>query len=93
MPTQPLKEQKGIEQIELEGEDAAMRKRYEQGCGKNGVKVDMDGEKVSLQFPRKVYRTDPRKENVVLIPQKKPTEGRIWKQLLDVLERARNSFT
>lgn len=35
------REERGLEQIEFEDEDAAMRRMYEQECAKNGVKVDM----------------------------------------------------
>jgi hypothetical protein len=35
------KEEKGVEQIEFEDEDDAMRRMYEEECAKNGVKADM----------------------------------------------------
>lgn len=35
------REQGGIEQIDFEQEDSAMRKLYEEECAKNGVRVDM----------------------------------------------------
>lgn len=36
------REERGVEQIEFEDEDTAMRKLYEEECAKNGVKPDMD---------------------------------------------------
>jgi quercetin dioxygenase-like cupin family protein len=35
------REEKGVEQIEFEDEDSALRKLYEEECAKNGVRVDM----------------------------------------------------
>jgi gentisate 1,2-dioxygenase len=35
------REEKGIEQIEFEQEDAALRRLYEEECAKSGVKPDM----------------------------------------------------
>lgn len=35
------REERGVEQIEFEDEDVAMKKRYEEECARNGVKVDM----------------------------------------------------
>jgi hypothetical protein len=35
------REENGIEQIELEQEDSALKKLYEEECAKSGVKPDM----------------------------------------------------
>lgn len=35
------REEKGVEQIELEQDDSALKKLYEEECAKNGVKVDI----------------------------------------------------
>jgi len=36
------REEGGIDQIDFDNEDAALRKMYEEECAKNGVKPDMD---------------------------------------------------